>query len=112
MQNVLTQERARVFVPPAYLQAFIYLQLLDFLSTMIGLRLGLSEASPSIRPFIEPLGMAMAIGISKIIAFGLAGFCLVTRRDRIIRWINYWFAALVVWNMSLIIIVLSRGANS
>lgn len=109
MQNSATLERAKILFPPAYLQTFIYLQLLDFLSTMIGLRLGLSEASPSIRPFIDALGMAPAIGISKVIAFSLAGFCLASGRQHLIKIINYWFAALVVWNMSLIIIVLTRG---
>lgn len=110
MQNALTYTRTRELFPPAFLQAFVYLQLLDFLTTMIGLRLGLSEASPTIRPFIEPLGMALAVGVSKVIAFSLAGFCLFTRREHIIRWINYWFAALVVWNMMLIIIVLTRNS--
>lgn len=108
-QNSMTIERAREWFPPAYLQAFVYLQLLDFLTTMIGLRLGLSEASPSIRPFIEPLGMALAVGISKVIAFALAGICLATGRNHLIRLINYWFATLVVWNMMLIVIVLTRG---
>jgi hypothetical protein len=109
MQNVLSNDRVKVLFPPAYLQAFVYLQLLDFLSTMIGLRLGLGEASPTIRPLIEPLGVGLAVGVSKLIAFSLAGVCLMTGRDRIIRMINYWFAALVVWNMMLIIIVLTRG---
>ncbi len=109
MQNVLKGERVFELMPPAYLQAFAYLQLLDFLTTMIGMRLGLSEASPTIRPLIEPLGLGLAVAMSKLFAFSLAGFCLVTGRDRIIRWINYWFAALVVWNMMLIIVVLTRG---
>ena len=109
MQNVLSNERYQQFFPPAYLQAFVYLQLLDFLTTMIGLRLGLSEASPTVRPFIEPFGAAAAVGLSKLIAFSLAGFCLFIGRERIIRLINYWFATLVVWNMMLIMIVLTRG---
>lgn len=111
MQNSVTIERTRDWFPPAYLQAFVYLQLLDFLTTMIGLRLGLSEASPSIRPFIEPLGITLAVGISKVIAFTLAGFCLATSRTHLIRLINYWFAALVVWNMMLIVVVLTRGLS-
>ncbi len=111
MQNILANERYQQLFPPAYLQAFVYLQLLDFLTTMIGLRLGLSEASPTIRPFIEPLGMGAAIGVSKLIAFSLAGVCLLSGRERIIRLINYWFAVLVVWNMMLIIIVLKRDLS-
>ncbi len=108
IETAVAKERTSILFPPAYLQAFVYLQLLDFLSTLIGLRLGLGEASPTIRPLIEPLGTALAVAVSKLVAFSLAGFCLYTGRDRIIRLINYWFAALVVWNMMLIIIVLTR----
>ena len=103
-------ERTRALLPPGFVQAFVYLQLLDFLTTMIGLRLGLSEASPTVRPFVDPFGMTVAVGITKAVAFVLAGFCLYTRRDHLIRLINYWFAGLVVWNMMLIIIVLTRNS--
>lgn len=102
-------ERAKGWIPPAYLQTFAYLQVLDFLTTMIGLRIGLSEASPSIAPMIGALGPAAAVGMSKVIAFSLAGFCMATKRERIVKLINYWFAALVAWNMVLIVYVVSRG---
>ena len=32
-----------------YLVAFLYLQLLDFLTTMVGIRVGLAESSPFVR---------------------------------------------------------------
>ena len=85
-----------------YLELFLYLQILDFLTTLVGLRIGLSEASPFIRHL---LGEQPALGLaaSKLIAFLLAGLCLWLQRAHLIRWINYWYAALVVWNLSLIL---------
>ena len=86
------------------LQVFLYLQLLDILTTWAGLRSGLSEASPFIRLLMQ-LGPIMGLLGSKLIAFGLAGFCLWTERFGVIRLINYWYAALAVWNLVLIGIV-------
>ncbi len=90
-----------------YIQIFVYLQFLDFLTTMLGLRLGLSEASPLIRhlmqfgPHFGPLG---AILISKICALGIACLCIALNRHSVIRRINYWYAGLVVWNLCMILI--------
>ncbi len=84
-------------------QLFIYLQLLDFLTTVVGLRLGLQEASPFVRQLMQ-IGPVPGALLSKIVAFALAGICLWVQRHRIIRWINYWYAALVVWNLCIILI--------
>ena len=37
--------------------------------------------------------------VSKILAVGLALTCLLLRRRKLILWINYWYAALIVWNL-------------
>ena len=86
-----------------WFQIFIYLQILDLLTTIIGLRLGLAEASPFIRSVIS-LGPAVAVLMSKALAFGLAGLCVVLGRHSLLRRINYGYAALAVWNLSLIVI--------
>jgi hypothetical protein len=39
---------------------------------------------------------------SKVIALLLGAFCVWSRRFGVIRLINYWFAALVSWNVALI----------
>jgi len=80
------------------LEVFAYLQLLDILSTWIGFSLGNGEVSPFIRLMIQ-WGPLAALIVSKAIAFGLVIVCLVLKRGYLIRWINYWFAALVVWNL-------------
>src|ERR1700692_3477939 len=47
------------------IQIFCYLQALDFLTTLIGLKLGISEASPFIR-FLMHYGPSVAVAASKI----------------------------------------------
>jgi hypothetical protein len=36
----------------------------------------------------------------KLIGFALGAYCVWTGRLRVIGWANYYFAALVVWNVS------------
>jgi len=84
-------------------QVFLYLQILDLLTTIIGLRLGLAEASPFIRGVIF-FGPAVAVMLSKAVAFGLAGACVALKRRSLIGRINYGYAALAVWNLGLILV--------
>ena len=91
-----------------HLQIFFYLQLLDFMTTLIGMRLGLGEASPFIR-YLMQVGPLAGLALSKVIAFALCGICVWLNRRHLVRWINYWYAALVVWNMFLIAGVLRTG---
>lgn len=88
------------------LQVFVYLQLLDFLTTILGFRLGLSEASPFVR-MLTQIGPAIGVALSKLIALSLAAVCIVLNRPRVLRWINYWFAALVLWNLSLMVLAVT-----
>ena len=92
------------------IQIFIYLQVLDFMTTMIGFHLGASEASPFIAKLIHATSPAMGVGLSKLVGLGVGGLCVALGRQRLISWINYWYAGLIVWNMSIITIVLS-GSN-
>ena len=88
------------------LQIFVYLQLLDFITTLLGFRLGASEASPFIR-MLQVFGPAVGVALSKGLALGLGAVCVWLKRDRIIGWINYWYAALVVWNLITVLRVLN-----
>ena len=87
-----------------YVQVFLYLQVLDFLTTLVGLKLGVSEASPFIRSLMH-LGPSVAVAASKIVAIGLAGLCVSLNRTYLVRWINYWYAAVIVWNLCNILAV-------
>jgi len=45
------------------------------------------------------------LAISKAAAFLLAAACYWTGRTRVISWINYWFAALVLWNVCVLLLL-------
>jgi hypothetical protein len=82
----------------ALAQIFIYLQLLDLLTTLVGFKLGASEASPFIRLLMHA-GPVAGVAASKLLALGLGALCVYTKRQHLVRWATYWYAALVVWNL-------------
>jgi hypothetical protein len=88
-----------------YLEVFVYLQLLDFITTMMGFRLGGHELSPFIR-WLTELGPAAGVALAKVGAFLLAGVCVWLRKERVVCWANYFFAGLVLWNLMQIMRVL------
>jgi hypothetical protein len=88
------------------IQVFLYLQVLDLLTTLLGFRLGASEASPFIRVLMHA-GPTTGVILSKFLAIGLGALCVVLNRAHLIRWISYWFAVLVIWNLC---VILSRCA--
>jgi len=83
-------------------QVFIYLQLLDLLTTLVGFRMGAAEASPFIRLLMHA-GPAMGVGASKLVALGLGALCVYLNKPHLIRWATYWYAGLVVWNLMIIL---------
>ena len=87
------------------IQIFLYLQVLDFLTTLIGMKIGLGEASPFIR-WLMQVDPEVGLALSKLLALILGGLCLWLNKRHLVRWINYWYAALVAWNMALIFSVL------
>jgi hypothetical protein len=87
----------------ADLLIFLYLQLLDLMTTMIGLQLGAAEASPFIG-WLMRWGPALGVALSKGVALGLAAVCLWAGKRRVIRWISFWYAGLVVWNLYIILV--------
>lgn len=82
---------------------FIYLQILDFLTTLVGFKLGVPEASPFVRTLMH-YGPGFAVAASKIMAISLAGLCIALNRTHLVRWVNYWYAALIVWNLCSILV--------
>ncbi|HUO29390.1 MAG TPA: DUF5658 family protein [Bryobacteraceae bacterium] len=85
-----------------YTEVFLYLQVLDLLTTLIGFKLGLMEASPFIRALLR-FGPVAALVLSKALALVLAGACVTLHKQRLIRWISYWFAGLIAWNLCTIL---------
>jgi Domain of unknown function (DUF5658) len=85
-----------------YIHFFVYLQVLDLLTTLVGLKFGVSEASPFVR-WLMTWGPAAGVAASKIVAVALAGLCIVINKHHLVRWITYWYAGLVVWNLCTIL---------
>jgi hypothetical protein len=81
-----------------YIHFFVYLQILDLLTTLVGFKFGVGEASPFVR-FLMTWGPTAGVAISKVLAIALAGLCISLNKHYLIRWITYWYAALVVWNL-------------
>ncbi len=79
-------------------QVFVYLQLLDLLTTLVGFRIGAAEASPFIRALMH-VGPAAGVIASKVLALGIGGLCVYLHKTHLIRWICYWYGGLVVWNL-------------
>jgi len=82
----------------AVAQVFIYLQLLDLLTTLVGFKMGAAEASPFIRILMQA-GPAAGVAASKLIALGLGALCVYLKKQHLIRWATYWYGVLVVWNL-------------
>ena len=81
-------------------QVFVYLQLLDLLTTLVGFKIGVGEASPFIRVLMHAGPTVGVIG-SKILALALGGFCVWATKAHVVRWISYWYGALIVWNLAM-----------
>jgi len=81
---------------------FVYLQLLDLLTTLIGFRLGAAEASPFIRLLMH-FGPGLGVVLSKVMALALGGWCIYCKKENLIRWITFWYGALVVWNLMILL---------
>jgi hypothetical protein len=96
------ESEARSLPGMPVIHVFLYLQVLDLMTTLVGFKLGLSEGSPFVRLLVAA-GPITGVLLSKGIAVSLGAICVHTRKLHLIAWINYWYAALVVWNLCLIL---------
>lgn len=83
-------------------QTFVYLQLLDLLTTLLGFRLGAGEASPFIRLMMH-WGPGVGVILSKVLALGLGGWCVHRQKFQLIRVATYWYCLLVIWNLMILL---------
>jgi Domain of unknown function (DUF5658) len=93
---------------PAIRQVFvnyIYLQLLDFLTTIAFLANGVREANPFVHLMLTlfPNPMAGLLAV-KLLALSLGVYCWRMRRERLLSYGNILFAALVAWNLIALIL--------
>jgi len=85
------------------LATFIWLQALDVLTTMIGLRLGAGESSVVVSQFMR-LGQLPGLLVSKLLCLLLIGMVVLCGRGRVMRLLNPWYAAVVTWNLIAIVL--------
>jgi len=79
---------------------FAVLQVFDLLSTLTFLRHGVAEANPLMRMALAASAPgAVALGVPKVLAVALAVYAWRTGRTRLLRRVNFIFAACVVWNL-------------
>jgi hypothetical protein len=93
--------------PQPSLTVFVILQVLDILTTLIGIAMGAREASI----FVGQLMNAGPVGgllLSKIFAVFLVASALRFKRPRLVVFLNYWFAAVITWNLAMIVITQVR----
>jgi len=82
------------------LAQFVYLQLLDLLTTLAFLSLGLREINPLVWVLIRTAGTpAAGLLAAKGLAAALGFFCWRRRRLRLLSRANVFYAVLVVWNL-------------
>ena len=87
------------------LAEFIYLQLLDILTTIAFMMHGVGESNPIIRWAIrEGPHPIWALFMLKGGAVLLALFCLYRSREKLLRKVNVFFACLIVYNLLALIL--------
>ena len=87
------------------LTIFVALQLADLATTLAFLSAGAAEANPLVTALIRVIGQpAAAVLLVKVAACGMAFYACHTRRFRLLRRANVFFALCVAWNL----LVLSR----
>jgi hypothetical protein len=96
--------------PPASLTAFVFLQVLDILTTLIGLQMGAREASIFIGRLMQ-VGPVAALLIAKLFAVLLVAAALRFKRPRLVVFLNYWFAIVVSWNLAMIVWSLTAASH-
>lgn len=95
-------QRFRRDFPAPSLTVFVFLQVLDILTTLLGLQLGAKETSIFLARLMH-LGPLVALLLAKILAVALVATALKMKRPRVVVFLNYWFAAVVTWNLATIV---------
>jgi len=102
--------RMRREFPAASLTTFVVLQVLDILTTLLGLQLGAREASIFVARLMQ-VGPVAALLIAKIFAVLLVAVAMKFKRPRVVVFLNYWFAVIVSWNLATILVELLSASR-
>lgn len=94
---MIPQTFRRPFPVPS-LAVFFALQVLDVLTTLIGLSMGAREASIFVGRMLS-LGPVAGLVIPKLFSMLLVVSAVRFKRERMIVFVNYWFTVVVTWNL-------------
>ena len=84
----------------ATLLVFLALQLADFATTLVFLQRGGGEANPLVAAAIRVSGQpALAVLLVKAVGCAMAVYAWRSRRTRLLRYVNLFFALCVGWNL-------------
>ncbi len=84
----------------ALLVTFAFLQLCDLATTVVFLRHGVMEGNPLVSALMHVLGQpALAVIAVKLLACSMALYAFNSRRMRLLRRANLFFAVCVGWNL-------------
>lgn len=90
---------------PGLIIQYSYLQILDFLTTVAFLLIGVQEGNPMVRFALEiaPTPLSGLIFV-KLLALGLGFYCLRLKKEGLLSKINLLFAVVVAWNLVALIV--------
>jgi hypothetical protein len=82
------------------LLAFVFLQAMDVLTTLLFLHNGVTEANPLIRAVLAgPVHPGLSLLLAKCFSVALATFAWRSGRTNLLSKMNLLFAACVAWNL-------------
>lgn len=108
-ETMMPTLQRRTFPEPS-LSVFFALQALDVLTTMLGLHAGAHEGSLFISKLMQ-IGPLPALLVVKLFASALVLGAFATKRSRVVVFLNFWFAAVVTWNLGIILTALFSFAR-
>ena len=86
------------------LAQFMYLQLLDVMTTLACLVHGLQESNPLVQHLMNATGSpAAGLAVSKLLAFGVALFCWRRGKHKLLWGVNLFYSFIVVWNLTVLL---------
>lgn len=87
---------------------FIFLQLADFVTTMIALHMGGFESNSLVTRFMA-IGSLQGLILSKVIILAIAAAIVIARKQHVLRWANVIFTGVVLWNVIVIVTLAARA---
>ena len=90
-------------------ELFLFLQVLDVMTTLTALRLGGQELNPFIQRMMTLAGSVEGLLLCKLLVIAMAVVVLWRGRQRVVVTVNYLFAFLVVWNLFQLLKVPPQG---